>query len=196
MVDRGKELRSDQGLRNIARRSTCPIPSEWRRIGRWILATVSETLFVFAAVPVLLSAQRESCIPSLYHLKYPALALEQRIQGTVNISFVVDSSGKATQLESTAYPLLKSSVEEALELAPLLPACSGQRVSLQVRFLFDDHIDPLSAVSVKRVSDEVVEIIAPLEVVETTIADPAWIFTRRGRVLHRLNSLLAKLKFW
>lgn len=143
-----------------------------------------------------LSPQPESCVPNLDGLHYHTSALLLRIQGTVHIAFTVDSVGRAGPRESNAHPLLRASVEDALNKAPLIPSCSGQRVSMMVEFRFDPNIAADAAVSVKRRTEGVYEVVAPVKHVITTNLDPAWVFSRRGRAIHRIKGWLSKLRFW
>ncbi len=154
------------------------------------------SLLFLVSVAAAQEVPTDHCVPDLTGLKYPTAALEQRIQGFVSIGFTVDSDGKVADIESTAYPLLKAGVEEALLSARLLPECSGQHISMQVNFRLDQDIQPQSPISVKRFSDTAYEVVSPVQWITTTIYDPAYTFTRRGRFLHRVKRWFKKLRFW
>jgi TonB family protein len=141
-----------------------------------------------------LSAQTPSCVPNLDHLTYPAVALASRIQGTVNMSFTVDADGEATQFDSSAYPLLKVGVEEALRAARQHPECAGKLVSIRVNFELSSSVAPNSAVSVEHVSETVWQVVASLPTIEVTIYDPpTWALSRKGRFIHRVRGWVSKL---
>jgi Gram-negative bacterial TonB protein C-terminal len=127
------------------------------------------------------------CVPDLGGLNYPTAAFQANIQGTVNISFMADSNGKASQVESTAHPLLRAVVIRTLEAVTLLPECSGQRISMQINFHLDQDLPPNSPIVVRRVSETAYEVVSPGKWITTTIYDPAYTFTRRGRFLHRVK---------
>jgi hypothetical protein len=156
----------------------------------------SNVLAIFSVFGVAASTTMSgtpSCVPNLDHLTYPAAALAARIQGTVNMSFTLDSDGKVADMDGIAHPLLRVGVEEALKSGTMTQACVGQRVSIRVNFLLSSADAPNSAASVERVSEMVWQVVVPAPTIEVTIYDPAWAFTRKGRFLHRVRGWFSNL---
>ena len=143
-------------------------------------------------VSVELSGQKLSCAPGLDSLTYPALALATRIQGTVSMTFTVGADGKATDIDSAAYPLLRIAVEEALRLVKVAAKCAGQRVAIQVNFELSTSA-PKQPPFTERISEEVWHVLAPAPTIEVAISDPGWIFSRKGRFVHRVRVWLSRL---
>jgi hypothetical protein len=141
--------------------------------------------------------QSESCIPNIAAaLSYPAVVLESRIQGTVQSAVFVDSATTAIKIQSRGYPALTDSVEAAIRAAPFEGKCAKEHFSIRVDFIIDQNIEPDSNILIKRTSDSTYEVVAPAKVVVVTISDPAWVFTRRGRLLHRIHGFVSRLRFW
>ncbi|QOY91142.1 energy transducer TonB [Paludibaculum fermentans] len=143
------------------------------------------------------TGESETCIPDLTAaLSYPALVLKSRIQGTVETTVLIDSASMLVEIQSHGYPLLTHQVESAIRAAPFAKTCGGEHFSIRVQFVIDSDVEPDSKILIKRTSDSTYDVIAPAEVVNVTTSDPAWIFTRRGRFLHHMRGLVAKLRFW
>ena len=136
------------------------------------------------------------CAPAVDQLRYPTAALSARIMGTVWATAEFDDTGAIASIETKGHSLLVSEVEKALRSAAPSSACSRQQAAMQFSFVIDQNLDPKTPVSVKPVSALNYQIVASAELVEVTIADPAWIFTRKGRFLHHVKLTLSKLKFW
>ena len=194
-----QSLRSGEVRHGRSAEGICPLAPARLIFSNLMNADASTSRMTALMLVVLASptgwGQTASCFPDLHNLTYPASALKDRIQGTVDMSFTVNSEGKAAEIHSNAYPSLKESVEVALQSSRMVE-CSGKRISIQVNFRFDDSIDPKSPISARRTSESAYEIVAPVELIEITISDPEWSFTRRGRALHRIKTWVSKLRFW
>lgn len=167
------------------------------KVERRIVHTDFTLLFVFVVGGMPSFGQNTSCLPDVTAaLAYPTAVLESRIQGTVESTVHLDSAGNILDLRSTGNPALKDNVEAAIRSAQFGKQCANEHFSVSVNFSFDQNTDPNSKILVRRRSDSVYDVIAPAQVVVVTISDPAWIFTRRGRILHRIHSVVLKLKFW
>jgi len=138
----------------------------------------------------------EECVPELLNPSYPAEALRQRIMGSVLVEFTVGPDGKPTEIEAKGYPLLTVGTEAAMRSVRLAPGCSGDRIVLSLRYKIDDEIKPGTPVVANRLSATGYEVVAPGEVVEITISDPDWVFSRRKRLFHKTQAFVSRLRFW
>lgn len=136
------------------------------------------------------------CTPAVNELHYPAAALSARIIGVVSATVDFDNRGAIASIQAKGHPLLASGVVTALRSAVPTSTCSGQKAAMQFSFVIDDGIDPKTPISVTSVSAFDYRIVAPAEVIEMSISDPAWIFSRKGRFFHHVKIALSKLKFW
>jgi len=141
-------------------------------------------------------APSATCFPIITSLRYPAPALATNIMGTVTSAVAVDSNGGVAQLEPTGHPLLAAGVQEALLTARFSSGCWGQTVALRFNSRLDQKLDPATPVSVKAASAHAYEIVAPAGVIVVSNFDPAWVFTRKGRFLHRVRAWMSKVRFW
>lgn len=138
----------------------------------------------------------ESCVPDLTAvLVYPPSVLTKRIQGNVESVVLLDTEANAVEIRSAGYPLLVESVERVLLSMKFGPGCPQGGVSLRINFQISDKIPPDSKTQINRLAESSYEVVAPAQPVEITISDPAWVITRRGRVLHRLQRAIARLRF-
>lgn len=136
------------------------------------------------------------CVPSAPGLSYPQAALSARIMGTVWTTAAFSNEGSVASIESKGHPLLVLEVASALRSAAPTSMCAGQKVRMEFDFIISPDLKPTTPTSVHALSAFKYEVVAPAEIIETTIADPAWIFSRKGRFLHRVKTALAKLTFW
>jgi hypothetical protein len=72
----------------------------------------------------------------------------------------------------------------------------GRTILMRFSFVLDQDLEPGTPVAVKAISNDEFEIVAPAKRIEITTYDPKWIFTRKGRFLHRLRGWISKLRFW
>ena len=116
--------------------------------------------------------------------------------GIVSATVDFDNQGAIASIEAKGHPLLVSGVVTALRSGLPTATCSDQKAAMRFSFVIDQDLDPKTPISVKSVSAFDYQIVAPAEVIEVTISDPAWVFTRKGRFLHHVKIVLSKLKFW
>jgi len=138
----------------------------------------------------------DTCLFALTDPRYPAFALDARIMGPTTATFDVDTSGNVVRLESKGHPLLAAGAEEMVRSARFNSVCWGRRVEIRFLFRISGDIAPETPVSARAISATEYEIVAPAKVIEVTTSDPAWLFTRKGRFLHRVEHWLSKLRFW
>jgi hypothetical protein len=129
-------------------------------------------------------------------LSYPTAALTARVMGVVSATVDFDNQGAIGSIEVKGHPLLASDVVKALHSVSPFEKCAGQKLAMRFSFVVDPNLKPMTPVSVRNVSVFDYQIVAPAPVIEATISDPAWIFSRRGRFLHHLKMALLQLKFW
>jgi hypothetical protein len=144
-------------------------------------------------------AQQALSVPCVHlptDLQYPSPALDNRIMGLVTTTFDTDENGEIRQLEAKGHPLLTVGAEAALRSASFSGGCLGRTVVMRFSFRLDPDIDSHTSVAVRAISSDEYEIVAPIQQIEVTISDPAWVFSGKGRFLHRLSRWLSKLRFW
>jgi hypothetical protein len=161
-----------------------------------IIAVLSVATLLTAAGPSSQDRSLARCIPAVNDLRYLALALSGRIMGTVAAAVAFNDDGAVASIHSEGYPDLVVGVETALRSAPVSATCSGEKVAMRFSFVLDQDLDPKTPISIKAVSAFDYEILAPSGWSEVTISDPAWLFTRKGRFLHRVKMVTSRLKFW
>ena len=101
------------------------------------------------------------------------------------------------QLISNSHPLLKEGVEDVLKVVRLPDSCAGKRQTIQVSFQLDRSIDEHShsSSSVKRIDEDVYEVVAPIELGAVDSCPlPSWQFTRAGRTFLWAKGWFSKLK--
>jgi TonB family protein len=88
-----------------------------------------------------LAESNAACIERLEAPRYPPLATQARIEGTLTVSVVLTTGGKAAKVETEAvskYPQAKSlfgaSVAKVIGEATFRPDCSGKAVKLVFHF--------------------------------------------------------------
>jgi hypothetical protein len=137
------------------------------------------------------SSLGNNCVPELTDISYPAEALRQRVVGFVSVEFKVGADGRPTEIETKGYPLLAAGLAPLLDSIELPPACAGNRVALSVRYTFDNETKPGSPIALHKLSAGRYEVVAPAEIIEINTLDPAWMFSRRKRILHKIHTALA-----
>ena len=140
--------------------------------------------------------QGRDCAPDLTNaLYYPSEVLRNPIQGFVSCTVVWESGADSSVVRCSGYPGLRSSVEEVLRSAEFGRECAAESV-VNVRFEISDSVHPNSKSLVTRLSHTSYEVIAPDLPVIANIADPAWLFSWRGRAMHRIARGFSKLRTW
>lgn len=136
------------------------------------------------------------CTVPVNDLPYPPAAVAARIRGVVSATVVFDNQGAIASIDVNGYPLLASAVWTTLHSTPPITACAGQKIAMHFSFVLDDNLKPNTPASVTAASTADYRIVAPTPIIESTLSDPAWVFTRHGRFSHHLMLTLSKLKFW
>jgi len=167
------------------------------RLRRLLSALIISGVSFGNAGPIL--AQAISSLPCEYSVAdahYPASALDNHIMGPVRMTVYTDENGGIRRLEAKGHPRLISAAEEILRSAHFSSGCFGRTIEIRFSFRLVQDLDPDTPVTIKTPSTGEYEIMAPLRPIEVTICDPAWLFSRRGRLLHRVNRWLSHLRFW
>jgi hypothetical protein len=82
-----------------------------------------------------------SCVERLQMPRYPPLADQARISGTVTATVLVASDG-SPQTKAAGHPLLAPAVEKAIRASVFLKACGGKSVTLVFSFVLGENFDP------------------------------------------------------
>ena len=122
-----------------------------------------------------------SCLSAPLIISYPALALAASIMGPVTATFDIELAGGVTRLEFKGHFLLATGVVEALRSARFDSGCWGRSLSMRFSFRLDQDLASKTPVTVKATSVYEYEIVSPMKLIELSISDPAWEFTRKGR---------------
>jgi TonB family protein len=136
------------------------------------------------------------CLPEPDRLQYPVAALQRRMQGSLNVQYVVDSNGKASKVEADGHPVFNDAAISALGQELFEPSCMGQQFKMSIQYRLDGDIPQWSPTVAKRLSATAYEVVAPEPVIEVTISDPEWMFNRRKRLFHNLHRFISTLRFW
>jgi hypothetical protein len=178
-------------------RSGSTVPIDWYPSSVNAGHTIKGWLVLLFLTRVSLLGQTKACLPDLTTaLSYPPSVLQNRIQGPVESTVRLDTAANIVEIQSSGYPGLTARVEAVMRSVQFGSGCADEQISVKVNFEISESLEPNSKILIKRLSESSYQVVAPNQVVITTNSDPAWIFTRRGRMLHRMQRALPKLKFW
>lgn len=138
-------------------------------------------------------AAAPTCLPEMRSLRYPVLALEKMISGTVDITFVVGARGAIERVRASGDPLLRMEAEAGFRGHGLSPLCRGRQVTIRLTYRIDPDLPLTLPASTTRFSPIEYSIVSPA-VVAVVLADPPVEFHRDfGQYI---THLLRKLTFW
>jgi hypothetical protein len=118
------------------------------------------------------------------------------MMGSVTATLDIDERGEISTLEAKGNPLLAAGAVAALRSAHFSDGCLIRTVVIRFSYRLEQDLDPHTPVAATAVSSDEYEIVAPAKVIEITISDPAWVFSRKGRFLHRVGRWFSKPRFW